>query len=359
MNFEKTHHNFYNVCIDAIKETNDNNIMDKNDCIKGIEKLRNEKVYKVKKKRKYSLTQLYKLNSRKKELLTLQKILTTYQDTYTENKTQELSEFNTTKKDQEKTQKENSIPKEEINSEKDKKNINKSNKKRISIKSEYKANKKQPKRFLIFKNILEYLESNDITLREYIEHNPFQSKPYQISKSFEFLSAVKFQNYKYILEALQFSTDFLFSFDYYGQTCYHWAAKLSNEKLLMTLIHYGKYLNQKDFEGRTPLHLAAVNNDKKICDILIKNKANVHLKDNNGLTPADVAGSKELQYYLGDLLSIPYSNPSFKQRTASILREREALEELKSKKKILEEEEEKKKKEKENLGKEKDKENNE
>ena len=89
MNFEKTHHNFYNVCINAIKVTN-NNIIDKKSCIKGIEKLRNEKLNKVKKKRKYPLTQLYKPHSRKRELITLQKILTTYQDTYTENKTQEL-----------------------------------------------------------------------------------------------------------------------------------------------------------------------------------------------------------------------------------------------------------------------------
>ena len=354
MNFEKTHHNFYNVCINAIKVTNNNNLIDKNNCIKGIEKLRNEKLHKVKKKRKYSLKQLYKPKSRKRELLTLQKILTTYQDTFTENKTQKLSEFNTTKKDQEKTQQENNTPKIKINSEKDKKNINKSNKKIISIKSDFKTSKKLPKRFSTFKNILEYLESNDITLKEYIEHNPFQSKPYQISKSFEFLSAVKFQNYKYILEALQFSTDFLFSFDYYGQTCYHWAAKLSNEKMLMTLIDYGKYLNQKDFEGRTPLYLAAVNNDKKICDILIRNKANVHLKDNKGYTPADVAGSKELKYYLGDLLTIPYSNPSFKQRTESFLREREAAVELKMKKL---EEEKKKKEEEENLE-EEEKENN-
>ena len=353
MNFEKTHHNFYNVCINAIKVTN-NNIIDKKSCIKGIEKLRNEKLNKVKKKRKYPLTQLYKPHSRKRELITLQKILTTYQDTYTENKTQELSEFNTTKKDQEKTQKENNTPK--INMEKDKKIMNKSSKKLISIKSDFKTNKKLPKRYLTFKNILEYLESNDITLKEYIEHNPFQSKPYQISKSFEFLSAVKFQNYKYILEALQFSTDFLFSFDYYGQTCYHWAVKLSNEKLLLTLIDYGKYLNQKDFEGRTPLYLAAVNNDKKMCDILIRNKANVHLKDNNGYTPADVAGSKELKYYLGDLLTMPYSNPSFKQRTASFLREREALVELKEK--MKKEEEEKKKQEEENLNEEEEKENN-
>ena len=41
----------------------------------------------------------------------MQKILTTYQDTYTENKNQELSEFNTTKKVQEKNQQENNTPK--------------------------------------------------------------------------------------------------------------------------------------------------------------------------------------------------------------------------------------------------------
>ena len=93
-----------------------------------------------------------------------------------------------------------------------------------------------------------------------------------------------------------------------------------------------------------------------MCDILIRNKANVHLKDNNGYTPSDVAGSKELKYYLGDLLTMPYSNPSFKQRTASFLREREALVELKEK--MKKEEEEKKKQEEENLNEEEEKENN-
>ena len=354
MNLEKTHHNFYSVCINAIKVTKDK-IVNKNECIKSIEKLRNEKMYKAKKKKKYSLSQLYKPKPRKRELLTLEKILTTYQDTCTENKTQGISEATTTKKDFEKTQ-ENTTQK--INPDIGKIKSNKSNKKIITIKSEFKHSKKLPKRYSIFKNIMEYLESNDITLKEYIDHNPFQSKPYQLSKSFEFLTAVKFQNYKYILEALQFSTDFLFSFDYFGQTCYHWAAKLSNEKMLMTLLDYGRYLNQKDFQGRTPLYLAAVNNDRKICDILIKNKANVHLKDNRGNTPADVARSKELKYYLGDLLTMPYSNPSFKQRTANFLRERESAIEQKLKIKKLEEQK-KKELEEENMDNEEEKENNE
>ena len=79
------------------------------------------------------------------------------------------------------------------------------------------------KPYATFKKILEYLESNNITLKEFIERNPFQSRAYQIPKSFEFLSAVKFKNYKFVLEALKFSNDYLFCFDYYGQTAYHWA----------------------------------------------------------------------------------------------------------------------------------------
>ena len=52
---------------------------------------------------------------------------------------------------------------------------------------------------------------------EYINHNPFQERPFQISKSFEFINAVKFKNYEYVIEALQFSKAYLFSFDYYNK----------------------------------------------------------------------------------------------------------------------------------------------
>ena len=194
-----------------------------------------------------------------------------------------------------------------------------------------------PKRYATFKKILEYLESNNITLKEYVEHNPFQTKPYQIPKSFEFLSAVKFKNYQFIREALKYSDKYLFCFDYYGQTCYHWAAKLGNIDLLAMLIDNGKHHNQKDFEGRTPLYLAAVNNDRAICEMLMRHRANVHLKDNKGLSAADVAGSKELKYYLGDFLSQPYSNPSHKQRIANLLREKENLIKYKIKMKKAEE----------------------
>ena len=180
-----------------------------------------------------------------------------------------------------------------------------------------------PKRYFVFKKIIEYLESNNIPLFELLRHNPFQSKPYQISKGYEFLEAVKFKNYEFVTEALQKSTDYLFVFDYYGQTCYHWAAKLGNIKMLRILLDYGLHHNQKDFKGRTPLYLAAVNNNREVCDLLLRNKANIHLKDNCGNSASDVAGSKELKYYLGDILAQPFSNPVYKKKVADFLRKRE------------------------------------
>ena len=93
--------------------------------------------------------------------------------------------------------------------------------------------------------------------------------------------------------------------------------------MLRILLDYGKHHNQKDFKGRTPLYLAAVNNNREICDLLLRNKANIHLKDNFGNSASDVAGSKELKYYLGDLMTQPYSNPNYKKKVADFLRKRE------------------------------------
>ena len=334
MNFEKTHQNFYSMCINAIKENNDG-IIDKKSCIANIEKLRNEKLYKKKKSKHRSINELYKPGPKRREIKSLQQILLSYNIS---NKKSTLPPIHQSQKDIElyTTNITNKKPEEKVKKLKEDLKPKKTEKK-ITMYYESKTYKNKPKRVQILKNIMEYLESNDLTLKDIIENNPFQKKPYEIPKSFEFLSAIKFKNYNYVIEALQHSNSYLFCFDYYGQTCYHWAAKLSNIKMLSILIDNGKYINQKDFEGRTPLYLAAVNNDKAICELLIRHKANVHLKDINGKTPADVATNKELRYYLGDLLTQPYSNPSSKQKIANLLREKENLLRAKVKMKKIEE----------------------
>ena len=183
--------------------------------------------------------------------------------------------------------------------------------------------RKLSKRYTLFKTILNYLESNNITLYELLRDNPFQSKPYELSKSYDFLLAVKFKNYEYVTEALQNTKRYLFSFDYFGQTAYHWAAKLDDIKMLKLLLDFGLYHNQKDFKGRTPLYLAALNNHKEICNYLLINNGNIFLKDKRGLSPADVAGSKELKYYLYEYMAQPFSNPIYKARIHSFLKDRE------------------------------------
>ena len=183
--------------------------------------------------------------------------------------------------------------------------------------------RKLGKRYTLFKTILNYLESNNITLYELLNNNPFQSKPYELSNSYDFLLAVKFKNYQYVTEALQTTKRYLFSFDYFGQTAYHWAAKLADLKMLKLLLEFGLYHNQKDFKGRTPLYLAALNNHKEICNYLLINNGNIFLKDKNGLSPADVAGNKDLKYYLYDYMTQPFSNPIYKARIQSFLKERE------------------------------------
>ena len=347
----KTHHNFFSVCIKAIEDNKDG-VLNKKECINKIMKLKEEKLQS--KRNFHKTSSLFFGHSRRNNKIKINQII---------NKRRNLSDIiSECEKLEEKEhlkvesspklnieeQKKNSIKRNEnidglkLNSINYKKgnNINSSNKyKTMFIKSREKIKKTLSKRYSIFKRINEYLESNDIPLFEILNRNPFQNKPYQISKGFEFLEAVKFKNYRYVKEALQASNDFLFVFDYYGQTCYHWAAKLGDIKMLTLLLDYGKHHNQKDFKGRTPLHLAAANNNKQICDFLLRNKANIHLLDNFGRNAADVAGSKELNLSLGDIASQPFSNPNFKKRMADFMRKRQKdIEEAKLKKQFKEKE---------------------
>ena len=92
-------------------------------------------------------------------------------------------------------------------------------------------------------------------------------------------------------------------------------------------------------------------------EILVKNKTNVYLADDKGFNPVDVAGSKDLKYYLGELLAQPYSNPLCRQRIANFLRKRDdKVEEKKIMEKKIEEAKRKEKAEEEELEEENDEE---
>ena len=352
----ETHYDFFSVCIKAIEENKDG-VIDKKECIENILKLKEQKLKKPKSnihkissmnfipsKTAFKTTKI--INKRR----TLSQILIECEKAETQRmlkqnltKILDKNEKNKKNKSQIKESKENNS--DHINLKKvSNKNISSTKKYNIGIKNDkITINANISKRYLVFKKINEYLESNNITLFELLRHNPFQKKPYEISKGYEFLDAVKFKNYEFVREALQNSNDYLFVFDCYGQTCYHWAAKLGNIKMLRMLLDYGLHHNQKDFKGRTPLYLAAVNNDKEVCDVLLRHKANIHLKDKNGKSASDVAGSKELKFYLGDVITQPFSNPIYKKRVADYLRDREErIHKARKKKRLLEIEKERK-----------------
>ena len=110
---------------------------------------------------------------------------------------------------------------------------------KVELDGNNKMRRKVGKRYTLFKEILTYLESNNITLNQMVENDPFQHEAYMIPKSYEFFTAVKFKNYDYVIQALNANKRYLFSIDYFGQTAYHWAAKLVDLKMLKIFIDYG------------------------------------------------------------------------------------------------------------------------
>ncbi len=131
---------------------------------------------------------------------------------------------------------------------------------------------------------------------------------------------MKFSNYDFVNQALNQNKNFLFSFDYFGQTAFHWSAKLGDLKMLKILISKGKNLNIKDNKGRTPIYFAALNNNLDCVKFLYENGGNVFIEDNNGKKPVDVTNDIKIKYYLTDIMDIPYNNPFIKRSIARILK---------------------------------------
>ena len=289
---------FYDICLKAVKKNNDK-LSNKEDYIEQINSLKNNylnKHFKIKKKteKKRIFTKTIMFNH-----MTIDDILK-----------------ESRKRDS--IRKKNFFKKEKL----PKINVNNGNKEEGNPKMKKFFQGKQ-NRFTVYKHITEYLESNNITIHELIEDNPFQSKPYLIEGTHEFLEAVKFNNYEMVKSMLKRNYKLLFAIDYFGQTAYHWAAKFNDMKMMQILISFGKHHNQKDFKGRTPIYLAAANNNKDMCKYLLDNYANPFLKDKENKSPADVAENWELKYFLKEQMSQPFNNPIYKLKLKKMLEERE------------------------------------
>jgi len=293
---------FYDICINAVDKSSEN-IYNKKDYIKEITALKKKFLIQNKKNEGSFSRRGFK------KIKLLQR--TSLDDILTERKIKEKQE------------KVNLISTASTNIEKLPKIIDKNEKKGKVNQAMKKYFLGKQSRYSIFKHITEYLESNGITLNEIVENNPFQSQPYLLKESEEFIKATKFSEYEKVQDMLKKDNKLLFSIDYMGQTPYHWAAKLGDIKMMEILISFGKHHNQKDFKGRTPIYLASVNNNKEMCKYLLDNYANPFIKDKENKSPADVAGSINLKYLLNEHMSQPFNNPVYKLKLKNLLEERE------------------------------------
>ena len=93
-----------------------------------------------------------------------------------------------------------------------------------------------------------------------MKNSPLQSRPYQLPYSLDFINAVKYDKYDKLEKLLDFP-ELLYSYDYYRQTGFHWAAKLEKTKSLIMMLKCDNCINQTDINGLTPLALAAKHNN--------------------------------------------------------------------------------------------------
>jgi ankyrin repeat protein len=113
-----------------------------------------------------------------------------------------------------------------------------------------------------------------------------------------FFQAVKFGEFKKVQEMLEVDKNYLFQYDYFYQTGYHWAAKRGLKNILELLIFFGNHINLLDMINRTPLHLAALNNNVEIVEVLINFKANPFLKSKDGKRAIDLATDPRIKLLL-------------------------------------------------------------
>ena len=170
-----------------------------------------------------------------------------------------------------------------------------------------KQNLKKFTRKLILLNHIKYLSSNGVTVRDYLEKNPFPQRPFELKGSEEFMDYVKFNNFEMVSQALDKSIKYLYQYDYFQQTAFHWAAKLGYERMLEMFLTFSKRCNIYDKKMRTPLYLAAMNNQKRCVELLINKGGNPFLCDKNGRKPEDVTTNTDIRILLQTTSEKPFN----------------------------------------------------
>jgi len=144
------------------------------------------------------------------------------------------------------------------------------------------------KRFKILQFNLLLAKYNEVSIYELINDNPFNLKPFELPKSVEFLDAVKYNKIKIVENFLTQNKNYLFVYDFFKQTAFHWCVKRNYVELLELLLSVRKACNQLDINNCTPLAIAAKNNNLNMIQILLNNKANPLIPDDQGKLPSDL-----------------------------------------------------------------------
>lgn len=115
---------------------------------------------------------------------------------------------------------------------------------------------------------------------------------------------MKFENIPKVESFLIKDKRFLFEYDYFHQTAFHWAAKRGNNQMLSALLDYGSNINILDNEYRTPLWLAAKNNYFITCDMLLQKEANPFLLSKEGKKAIDVTYDGSIKKLLTEYMEV-------------------------------------------------------
>ena len=159
-------------------------------------------------------------------------------------------------------------------------------------------NEKKLRRKKVLINAIRYLSLNHIAVNEYVSHQVFPTKPFELRGSEDFFDAVKFNDINLVKQALQKDKNYLIQFDYFKQTPIHWAAKLGHHEILKVILKHTKMINIYDKDFRTPVFLAALNNHKKCVELLLENGGNAFIKDKNGDLPEAVSTEPAIKLLL-------------------------------------------------------------